>query len=192
MIAFVRLVREVSLSVLMALVLFLCIDSVTARSHVEGPSMEPTLHRGQVLLISRIGISGFTREAYASTHQEAELDGEGWVPPRSAIVTFVHPNDPETMLVKRVIGLPGEQIMIDRGAVYINGRRLEEPYVVFHDSASLPRQRIPQDAIFAMGDNRPESGDSRAFGPVPRANLLGVVVLRYWPFTEFRVLMDTP
>jgi signal peptidase I len=187
-----RTIRELMLSLLMALVMFVCIDSVTARSHVEGPSMQPTLHEGQMLLISRIGISGLTREAYASTHQDAPFDSEGWIPPRGTIVTFVHPFDPDMLLVKRVVGLPGEEIAINRGVVSINGKPLAESYVVYHDSVSLFQERIPEDAIFVMGDNRPESEDSRAFGPVPRANLMGVVVLRYWPFADFRVMLDAP
>lgn len=193
-----RVLRELILSVIMAITLFLIIDTVTIRSHVVGPSMEPTLRQGQILLISRVGISGVTQQAYASVEAYASVaayatthqfqaqpeDGDGWVPPRGAIVTFYHPIDPQTMLVKRVIGLPGEEIAIKRGQVYINGAPLAEPYVVYHDSVSMPSIRIPQDSLFVMGDNRPESGDSRAFGPVPRSHLLGMVVLRYWPFTQ--------
>jgi signal peptidase I len=185
-----RLFRELASSLLLAAVLFAGIDSVTARRVVEGPSMEPNLHRGQALLISRIGISGFSRLAYASTHPETPLNDEGWVPPRGAIVTLIHPDDPNTLLVKRVVGLPGEVISIDRGEVHINGKALAEPYVVFHDQRSMSHLEIPPDTIFVMGDNRPASGDSRSFGPVPRMNLLGVVVLRYWPPAEFRVMVE--
>ena len=185
-----RRFRELASSLLLAAVLFICIDSVTARRVVEGPSMEPNLHRGQALLISRIGISGFSRLAYASTHPETPLNDEGWVPPRGAVVTLVHPTDPNTLLVKRVVGLPGEEILIDRGEIYIDGKALAEPYVVFHDQRSMSRLEIPPDTIFVMGDNRPASGDSRSFGPVPRTNLLGVVVLRYWPPAEFKVMVQ--
>ena len=186
-----RLIRELVLSVIMAVGMFMLIDTLTVRSHVEGPSMEPTLHRGQMLLISRLGISGLTREAYASAHPGDGIDEQGWVPPRGAIVTFFHPFDPTTMLVKRVVGLPGEEIAIDRGQVYIDGHLLDEPYVIFPDTISVRPERIPQDSIFAMGDNRAESGDSRSFGPVPRSHLLGVVVLRYWPFAQLQWMLPT-
>lgn len=190
----VRIVRELISSALLALVLFVCVDSLTVRSHVEGPSMEPNLYRGQVLLISRVGISGITsaiaREAYAATHGDIGSEDEGWVPSRGAMVTFIHPTDPTKTLVKRVIGLPGEEISIDYGAVYVDGRRLAEPYVVFNDMFTMMPERIPEDAIFVMGDNRPESGDSRLFGPVPRSNLLGVVLLRYWPLPDFRWMLN--
>ncbi len=186
----VRLFRELATSLLMAVVLFLCIDSITERSYVEGPSMEPTLHRGQVLLISRIGISGLTRQAYASTHPDTPLNTDGWVPPRGAIVTLIHPTDPNTMLVKRIVGLPGETISIDRGQVYINGAPLDEPYVKFHDTQSMSRIQIPANSIFVLGDDRPASGDSRSFGPVPRTNLQGVVILRYWPLPDFKLMVQ--
>ena len=187
-----RLVRELVLSVVLALVLFVVMDSITARSHVDGPSMQPNLQSGQVLLISRLGISGITGEAYAAAHGEPITSGDGWLPPRGAIVTFVHPNDPSEVLVKRVIGLPGEEISIDYGVVYIDNRRLNEPYVVNNDKYTMMPFRIPEDTIFVMGDNRPSSGDSRLFGPVPRANLLGVVLLRYWPLPDFRWMLANP
>ncbi len=185
-----RLIRELVLSVIMAIALFVLIDSVTVRSHVEGPSMEPTLHTGQMLLINRLGISGLTQKAFASVEAVASIRSDAavptsaWTPTRGAIVTFLHPYDPNTMLVKRVIGLPGEVIRIDHGSVYIDGQRLAEPYVVYHDAVSLAPERIPADSIFVMGDNRPESGDSRSFGPIPMDRMLGVVVLRYFPFTQ--------
>lgn len=187
-----RTVRELVLSILLAVALFFCIDSVTARSYVEGQSMEPTLHKDQVLLISRLGISGLTGRVYAAVHQDETWGTGGWVPPRGSICTFVHPTDPSRVLVKRVIGLPGEEIAIERGVVYIDGKRLDEPYVVFNDTRSLSPRRIPLNAVFVMGDNRPASNDSRAFGPVPRSNLVGVAVLRYWPVTDFRILLDWP
>lgn len=176
-----RAVREIALSLVLAFALFVAIDSLTLRSYVEGPSMEPNLYAEQALFISRLGISGFTRQAYAATHPDEALADHGWVPPRGSIVTFTHPSDPERTLVKRVIGLPGETVAMQEGVVYIDGQPLDEPYVVFRDRWTLPPQRIPFDSVFVMGDNRPNSSDSRVFGPVPRTSLLGVAVFRYWP-----------
>ena len=187
--AVLRLFRELILSVIMAIALFVLIDTVTVRSHVEGPSMEPTLHRGQMLLISRLGISGLTRQAFASVEAVANVQPDPAIPTRGTIVTFLHPYDSNEMLVKRVIGLPGEEIAIKRGVVYINGQQLAEPYVVYHDAVSMSTIQIPEDSIFVMGDNRPESGDSRSFGPVPMDRMLGVVVLRYFPFTQLAWFM---
>lgn len=142
-------------------------------------------------MISRLGVSGLTRQAYAVALQE-QPSAAGLVPPRGAIVTFLHPNEPDKVLVKRVIGLPGEEISIDRqGVVHINGKPLDEPYVVNHDHRSMPPTKIPDGSVFMMGDNRPLSADSRFFGPVPRANLIGIAVLRYWPLSNFKLMLGT-
>ncbi len=187
-----RTLREVSFSVLMAVALFVSIESVTARNYVDGPSMEPNLHKGQVLLVSRLGISGLTRQVFAGAHLDEPSATDGWVPPRGSIATFRHPIEPEKLLVKRVVGLPGEQIAIRNGVVYVDGTRLDEPYVEFHDNRNMTSTRVPLDSIFVLGDNRPSSSDSRVFGPVPRSNLLGVAVLRYWPPTAVRLMLGTP
>lgn len=150
--------------------------------------MEPNLIGNQWFMVSRIGISGVTRLAYAETH-EGVLDTSGWLPPRGAIVTFSSPIDPNRTLVKRVIGLPGEVIAINQGVVYIDGQPLAEAYVFHHDKRSMQPVRVPAESIIVLGDNRPLSGDSREFGPVARSNLLGVAVLRYWPPSDFGLLL---
>lgn len=116
-----------------------------------------------------------------------------WTPSRGDIVAFRTPRSAVERcgaggtFVKRIIGIPGErvQIRVHRGVafVYIDGRRLEEPYVE-HDRRDIgPAEsfRVPEDAYFVMGDNRAQSCDSRVFGSVPRASLVGPVVARYWP-----------
>lgn len=186
----VRTLIELTLSVALGMALFLGIDMVTARSFVDGPSMEPALQKGQALLISRLGMSGLTRQVYAATHPDVPFAVDGRVPPRGAIVTFVHPTAPGRLLVKRVIALPGEEIGMESGTVYISGRTLDEPYVVHNDRRNMASIVVPLNAVFVMGDNRPASGDSRSFGPVLRSSLLGVVVLRYWPLTDLRLMVD--
>ncbi len=184
-----RILRELALSLILGLLLVVFLDNVFARNYVEGPSMEPNLIGKQWFLVSRIGISGFTRQAYAETHQ-GKTNTSDWLPRRGAIVTFTHPFDPHRIFVKRVIGLPGEQVTINRGVVYIDEHPLSEPYVIYHDMRSMPSIRVPLDSIIVMGDNRPMSGDSREFGPVPMSNLLGVAILRYWPPKDFALLLD--
>ncbi len=180
-----RLLREFLLSVILATSLFLVLDGMASRNWVDGPSMEPLLHTDERLLISRVGLSGPFRSAWASGPDTPT----GPIPPRGALVTFIHPNEPGRILVKRVIGLPGEEISIVRGQVYVNGAKLDEPYVAVSDTRAFTAGRIPPDTVYVLGDNRTNSLDSRYFGPVPRQNLLGVVVLRYWPLNEFRVLL---
>jgi signal peptidase I len=180
-----RLIREFLLSLILATALFLVLDAVASRNWVDGPSMEPLLQTDQRLLIGRVGLSGPFRSALASGPDESS----GPMPPRGSIVTFVHPSDPTRVLVKRIVGLPGEEITITRGEVYVDGLPLDEPYIAIRDTRSMSALRVTAESVFVLGDNRSNSLDSRYFGPVPRANLLGVVILRYWPLTDLRVLL---
>jgi signal peptidase I len=82
--------------------------------------------------------------------------------------------------VKRLIGLPGETVSERRGLVSVDGKPLKEPYVRFRDTQS-GTWHVPKGQYFFMGDNRPESCDSRQWGTVPRRDLIGTVVFRYWP-----------
>ena len=85
--------------------------------------------------------------------------------------------------VKRLIGLPGDVYEERDGYVYINGRRLDEPYITpaRRDARTVAPTRIPRGRFYMMGDNRLSSCDSRRWGTVPRANLIGQVVATYWP-----------
>ena len=110
-------------------------------------------------------------------------------PKRGEIVVFRTP--PETArrcgaggtFVKRVVGLPGEVVSERAGIVYVNGKRLAEPYIPAdrRDTRTEAWPRIPVGGYFMMGDNRTSSCDSRQWGSVPRANLIGVVMATYWP-----------
>ena len=88
--------------------------------------------------------------------------------------------------VKRVVGLPGETWSERDGFVYIDGKPLKEPYVDSRRRDSITRTwpRVPPDEYFMMGDNRAASCDSRMWGPVPRKNLIGPVLLTYWPLNR--------
>ena len=90
---------------------------------------------------------------------------------------------PSEDLVKRLIGLPGDVWEERGGYVYIDGRRLNEPYIKSsrRDARTITPITIPKDHYFMMGDNRSSSCDSRAWGSVPRKNLIGKVFATYWP-----------
>jgi signal peptidase I len=129
---------------------------------VAGLSMEPYLRSGEYVLINtfayRIG-----------------------TPRRGEIVAFRHEGDARTLFIKRVIGLPGDRIRIDRGQVYLNGNRLEEPYVRHADGRSFGEVLVPPSSVYVLGDNRAESEDSRSFGPVSDDRLIGRAIAGVWP-----------
>jgi signal peptidase I len=113
-------------------------------------------------------------------------------PHRGDIVVFDAPDAAERRcseggtFIKRIVGLPGEVVSERAGSVYIDGRRLDEPYVdpQRRDSTTRTWPRVPDGEYFVMGDNRAASCDSREWGTVPRKNLVGPVLLTYWPPTR--------
>lgn len=109
---------------------------------------------------------------------------------RGDVVVFHYPRDPEKSYIKRVIALPGDRLRIDRGMVYLNGKRLREPYVPeqYRDTKSMPETVIPDDEYFMMGDHRSISSDSREFGPVDRDLIYGKAVFVYWPTRDAGVV----
>jgi signal peptidase I len=131
---------------------------------VEGTSMLPRLEDRDRLFINKFVYH------FESIH-------------RGDVVVFHYPRDPEKSYIKRVIALPGDRLRIDRGAVYVNGKKIPEPYVPdeFRDTKSMPEIFIADEEYFMMGDHRSISSDSREFGPVDRDLIYGKAVFVYWP-----------
>ncbi len=154
-------------TILLSIALFLGINALTARVLVEGSSMRPTLENHQRLIVNKL--------AYKSD-----------LPERGDIVVFHFPIDPDQDFIKRVIGLPGDDIEIDNGEVRVNGEILIEPYI-----ASAPSYvgvwHVPENQIFVLGDNRNNSSDSHAWGAVPMENFIGKAILIYWPPSDWAV-----
>ena len=107
---------------------------------------------------------------------------------RGDVVVFRSPSNPDIEFIKRVMGLPGDRVMVLDGKVYLNERQLNETYI----PASTPLAHngylkngipiiVPENQIFVMGDNREVSSDSRIFGPIPISSLIGQVFYRYFP-----------
>jgi signal peptidase I len=127
--------------------------------------MEPSLHSGQYLIVSKV--------RYLAEE-----------PQRGDIVVFEPPNGAYEDYIKRIVGLPGEQVEARDGAIWIDGYRLEEPYVSDRTPYSGSWQLGP-DEYFVMGDNRPNSSDSHTWGPLPRDNIVGKAWICYWPPQEW-------
>jgi signal peptidase I len=155
---------ELFQTVLVAGLLFLAVNLLTARIRVEGISMEPSLHEGQFVVVNRM--------AYRWSQPE-----------RGDIIVFHFPLNPERRFIKRVIGLPGEEVTVRAGQVFINGELIDEPYL-----NAAPRYSgdwtLGSDEIFVLGDNRNNSSDSQNWGPLPLNEIIGKAVLVYWPPSE--------
>ena len=109
---------------------------------------------------------------------------------RGDVVVFQYPRDHEKSYIKRVIALPGDDLRIDHGQVYVNGSRIEERYVPkqFTDDRSQPEMMVPAQEYFVMGDHRSISSDSRDFGPVERELIYGKAAFVYWPMDQAGVV----
>jgi signal peptidase I len=106
------------------------------------------------------------------------------------VVVFQYPRDKTKSYIKRVIGLPGDDLRIEHGRVYVNGKQLKEWYVPtrFSDDRSLPETVLGPNKYFVMGDHRSISSDSRDFGPVDRDLIYGKAAFVYWPMEQVGVV----
>lgn len=159
-----RLLREMLETILPAILIALLINVFIGQAtRVEGQSMEPNLHSDQRLVVEKLSY---------------RFHG----PQRFDVVVLRLPNQGEELLIKRVVGLPGETVEIRNGQVYIDGNPLSEPFL---DVQTRPGRNnrivVPPLHVFVLGDNRDHSNDSRSFGPVPIENIVGRAWLSYWP-----------
>lgn len=152
-------------TILLALVLFLAINALSARVRVENVSMKPTLQPGEFLLVNRV--------AYKL--------GE---PSIGDIIVFHAPGNSELDYIKRIIALPGDEVRVSNGTVFVNDQALYEPYISESPDYSGSWQ-VPPDEYFVLGDNRNNSSDSHLWGFVPREDIVGRALLIYWPISEF-------
>ena len=162
---FRRFFLDILETLFISLVLFFGINLLSARIRVEGSSMEPTLHHGEFLIVSKL--------AYKLGH-----------PQIGDVVVFHFPGNPKEEFIKRVVGLPDDQVEITAGEVVVNGQILDEPYI-----AAPPLYEgdwsVPEGTLFVLGDNRNNSDDSHRWGPVAIDQVVGKAVFIYWPPVEW-------
>jgi signal peptidase I len=159
-------IRDLAFSVLIAVILIVFIYQPVK---VEGTSMMPTLINEE-----RIFINKFNYHFGIGSIERGDM------------VVFWYPNDISKSYIKRVIGLPGDTVEIDRGQVIVNGRPLEESYVPpdYRDHTSYAPRMLPPDDYFVLGDHRSSSNDSRNWGFVDRKFIYGKAVFVYWPLDK--------
>jgi signal peptidase I len=141
-------------------------------NQVKGASMEPTFQSGDYIITSKI------------TYKFKKME-------RGDVVVFNSPKNPNIEYIKRIIGLPGDKVMVKDGEVYVNDQILPETYISaktnLWEGGFLKEGEpivVPENYVFVMGDNRLRSSDSREFGPVPISSIVGTVVYRYFPPTK--------
>lgn len=156
-----RFVLDILETLILSVILFVGINAISARIRVDGSSMEPTLRSGEFVIVNKL--------AYRIGN-----------PSHGDIVVFHFPRDPEQEYIKRVVGLPGDQVSISQGKVYVNDRLVDEPYIAANP-AYEGTWSVPEAQLFVLGDNRNNSSDSHNWGTVPQDYVVGKAVLIYWP-----------
>jgi signal peptidase I len=156
--------RDVVLSSLLVFTVFLFFYQPV---QVEGTSMLPLLKNHERIVVNKI--------AY---HVESIQRGD--------IIVFRYPLDPAESFIKRVIGLPGDWVNIKDGQVYVNGKRLSEPYVLpaYLDIETYSPVHVAPNQYYVLGDHRDFSNDSREWGTVARKYIYGKAVFAYWPLSD--------
>ena len=154
--------REIAETVFLTLLIFFLARTLIQNFRIEGNSMLPNLHDGQFLIIDKVSYY---------LHP----------PQRGDIVVFHYPKNPGRDFIKRIIALPGEEVEIRQGRVFINGEELMEPYPVERGSYSWGPAVVGEGEYFVLGDNRNNSSDSHSWGMLPRRNIIGRAWLSYWP-----------
>jgi len=164
-----RFLVDVAETVVLSLLLFMGINAVSARIRIESVSMQPTLYEGYFVIVNKLA---YTLGDFS----------------RGDVIVFHYPPDPaREPYIKRVIGLPGDQVSVQDGKVLVNGEPLREPYI------SAPplyagNWTVPEGSLFVLGDNRNSSSDSHSWGMVPLENVIGKAELVYWPPEEWKLL----
>jgi signal peptidase I len=181
------LIWEVFQTVVLTILIFVAVRALVQNFRVEGASMEPTLHRDQYIVINKVAYSRIDgtpisplvgAEANPSSTPPRYIFGG---PQRGDIIVFKAPGSSDKDFIKRVMGLPGEQVRVSNGSVLINGDRLDEPYIRYRASYDFDTRTIPPRQYFVLGDNRPNSTDSHLGWFVPVEDIIGKAWVTYWP-----------
>lgn len=174
--AFLTFFFDILETVVIAFAIFAVVYIFIASPHeVIGRSMEPNFHEGEFLLADKLSYR--FRE-----------------PKRGEVIIFEH--DETHDYIKRIVGLPGDEVEIYDGYVYVNGEKIEESEYLDSTIRTASgnymtpgkKETVPEGFVFALGDNRPHSSDSRNFGMVEEGTIKGRAIFRYWPFDNVGII----
>jgi signal peptidase I len=172
-----RAVREVVETLLLAALIFFLVRLVVLNFRVDGESMLPNLDDGEMLLVNR------------NAYQYYDIGGNRYYPfdppERGDVIVFDPPTGSDKPYIKRIIGLPGEEVTFGDGHVFIDGQPLAEDYIQDRTRCGARSDNcdvvVPEGYVYVLGDHRSNSSDSRVFGPVPVGNVVGKAWFTYWP-----------
>lgn len=159
-----ELAHDLSVAVLFC---FFLITFVAQAFRVQGTSMLPLLEDSERIIVNKF------------VYRFSPIQ-------RGDVVVFWYPRDPSVSFIKRVIGMPGDVVELRRGAVHVNGRKVDEEYVLtsFRDDESYPPVEVKKGYYYVLGDHRNSSNDSRNWGEVPEKYIYGKAFFRFWPVTK--------
>jgi signal peptidase I len=190
-------VRELLETAIFILLVFFIVRGIVQNFKIEGSSMEPTLHNEQYILVNKLVYFHFDINAPLRL-----LPGQGDAPARviypfhqpqrGDIIVFEYPKDRTKDYIKRVIGVAGDSVEVREGAVFVNGLRLDEPYLEGLQTFCYTGYAcnggpvvVPEGTVFVMGDNRNNSSDSREWGPLSFDRVIGQAWLLYYPVQDW-------
>ena len=166
-----RILREMLVTLAVAVIMFFLLQFTIQSSVVVGSSMEPNLQHGQRLVVNKA--------AYTLSE-----------PVRGDVIVFRSPNNLSTEFIKRVIGIPGDTVEIREGKVIVNNSSLPEPYISSPPRYTLTRETVPDGSYFVLGDNRNNSNDSHNGWFVPRKNIVGKGWISIWPPDDWGLIQN--
>ena len=164
-----KILREVGITILIAVAVFVVLRLTVQSYTVVMSSMEPNFYDGECIMVNKM--------SYRSSG-----------PQRGDVIVFDPPFDSPHPFIKRVIGLPGENVEIKDEKVFIDGISLEEEYIMAPPYYTIPAIEVPENEYFVLGDNRNGSNDSHNDWTVPRDNIIGKAWFTYWPPSKWGVV----
>lgn len=195
------MLREIAETLLLALIIFVAVRAVVLNFRVDGKSMQPSLTDNEMLLVNRNAYFAFDDDQWFGWIPGVDTEAGGdpaypfGKPERGDIVVLDPPPSAsaDKPYIKRVIGEPGDTVELRNDQVFINGERIDEPYLEGLETKCREVQTcgplaVPEDSVFVLGDNRGNSEDSRFFGIVPIENIIGKAWLTYWPIRQIELV----